>query len=226
MGIDHSRSPYIPAEVQQYIRHVFFRISEPVEADTIGSRLFYPYVIFVQKESVITRLNNLSLMQERRFPGLLTACRVHFSRNRHHRQPGKHPAMNLRKAQHLRRVVIITAAVLIFISRQRCCSYHPIRLIACDKEEIASAGCLDIRIDPGYMIRIIFRRRKNLDLRKTDLRTGSIGHLEPYPLDLPRLKLDLFRSSVIRHPPDINLTSVTEMQHASGDMRIRRGTVV
>ena len=182
MGIYHCRSADITTQVQQNISRIFLRIRKPVEADTIGSCLLHPHFISIQKQPVITRLYNLSLMQERRFPGLFSSRRVHLARHRHHRQPGQHPAMDLREPQHFRRIIIIPASILILVSCQRRRPYHPIRLIPCDKEKIPSAGSLDIRIYPGYMIRIIIGRRKHLDLRKPYLRTGGISHLEPYPL--------------------------------------------
>ena len=80
--------------------------------------------------------------------------------------------MNLREAQHLGGVIVISASALILVARKRGCAYHAEGLAACSKEEVSPPSGFYIGIHRGD---VVGWRCKHLYLREAHVMAVSSG---------------------------------------------------
>ena len=225
-GFVHRAVSQYAAHVDEQFGSVAFRVVQPVECDAIRRRIFDPCMVTVEVETVIPRLDDFAFMLKRRFPPLHAQHRIDIASRRHDVRARDHPVVDLRKAQDVGEVVVVSAAALIFVAGESMCRYHSHRAGCRCAEEPPPACGFDIRVYPLYVFGVFAPGGKDLDFGKADILTVSVGCFEPEPFYCFGCKSHAPGTSVVGNLGYAYCGAVAEMKCPSGGVFHLRNTVV
>ena len=175
---------------------------------------------------MVTRLDDLALMAERRFPPGHALHRVHVARGGHDVGPGNHPVVDLCESQDVGEVVVVTAAALVLVAGEGVRRHHAHWACRRGAEEPAAARGLDPGIDPLHVGGPFVPGREDLDLREADVFARAVGRFEAHPFHLSGSERHTPGASVVGNPRYADFRTVAEAERASGQMLFGRYAVI